>query len=229
GAGTNIKTKLLETRLTSSVDNMVEAIFVHGVAGAGGVNIRSFSPSDHTARRLIEVGLGFDKATRYVSLAPDFHNLEITLSETKAEVGVFSLDLNGYQGETLIIAISGGANVSVMAVDANGTVTLPANVTSTEDLELPTEFSLHGNYPNPFNPSTRIQFDLPESAQVSLQVVDMLGREVMALPAQDFEAGSNRSIELNATNLASGTYLYRMIANGAESRYVKTGRMTLVK
>ncbi|MCY4223668.1 MAG: hypothetical protein OXF06_02425, partial [Bacteroidetes bacterium] len=59
--------------------------------------------------------------------------------------------------------------------------------------------------------------------------VDMLGREVMALPAQDFEAGSNRSIELNATNLASGTYLYRMIAHGAESRYVKTGRMTLVK
>ncbi len=229
GAGTNIKTKLLETRLTSSVDNMVEAIFVHGVAGAGDVNIRSFSPSDHDARKLLTVGLGFDKATRYIRLAPDFHNLEITLSETKAEVGVFSLNLNGYQDETLIIAISGGANVSMMAVDANGTVTLPANVTSTEDLELPTEFSLHGNYPNPFNPSTRIQFDLPESAQVSLQVVDMLGREVMALPAQDFEAGSNRSIELNATNLASGTYLYRMIANGAESRYVKTGRMTLVK
>ena len=65
--------------------------------------------------------------------------------------------------------------------------------------------------------------------QVSLQIVDMLGREVMTLPAKEFEAGANQSIELNAINLASGTYLYRMIATGAESRYVKTGRMTLVK
>jgi len=229
GAGTNVKTNLLETRLTSSVDEMVEAIFVHGVSGAGKVNIRSFSPDNHDARTLLTLGLDFNEATRYISLKPEFHNLEITLSDSKAQVGVFSLDLNGYQGETLVIAIGGTTEVSVMAVDKNGTVRLPTNVTSAEDIELPSEFSLHGNYPNPFNPSTRIQFDLPESAQVSLQVVDMLGREVMALPYQDFEAGSNRSIELNATSLASGTYLYRMIANGAESRYVKTGRMTLVK
>ena len=95
--------------------------------------------------------------------------------------------------------------------------------------EIPTEFALHGNYPNPFNPSTRIQFDLPESAEVSVQVVDMLGREVMTIPAREFEVGANRSLELNAVNLASGMYLYRMIATGAASRYVKIGRMTLVK
>ncbi len=107
----------------------------------------------------------------------------------------------------------------------------PNVVTSIEGeiTELPTEFALHGNYPNPFNPSTRIQFDLPESAQVTLQVVDVLGRKVMELPVQVFEAGTNHTIELNAVNLASGTYLYRMAAIGAESRYEKTGLMTLVK
>jgi len=229
GAGTNVKIKTLETRLSSEVDNSVEAIIVHGVAGAGAVNVRSFSPGNHAGRTLLASNLEFNGATRYISFAPTFHNIELISAASKEVINVYSLDLNGYQGETLLIAISGGAEVSVMAVDVNGTVSLPVKVTSTEDLEIPTEFSLHGNYPNPFNPSTRIQFDLPESAQVSLQIVDMLGREVMALPAQDFEAGANRSIELNATNLASGTYLYRMIANGAESQYVKTGRMTLVK
>ena len=84
-------------------------------------------------------------------------------------------------------------------------------------------------YPNPFNPSTRIQFDLPERAQVTLQVMDVLGRKVIELPAQAFEAGANHTIELNATNLASGTYLYRMTATGAESRYERTGFVTLVK
>ncbi len=98
-----------------------------------------------------------------------------------------------------------------------------------EITELPTEFVLRGNYPNPFNPSTRIQFDLPERAQVTLQVIDVLGRKVIELPAQAFEAGANHTIELNAIHLASGTYLYRMIATGSESRYEKTGLMTLMK
>ncbi len=108
----------------------------------------------------------------------------------------------------------------------------PSVVTSIEGggiTELPTEFALHGNYPNPFNPSTRIQFDLTERAQVTLQVIDVLGRNVMELPAQAFEAGTNHTIELNAVDLASGTYLYRIAATGAESRYEKTGLMMLVK
>ncbi len=95
--------------------------------------------------------------------------------------------------------------------------------------ELPTVFHLHGNYPNPFNPSTRIQFDLPERAQVTVQVMDVLGRNVVELPAQAFDAGANHTIELNAIHLSSGTYLYRMIAVGLETRYQKTGLMTLMK
>ncbi len=100
---------------------------------------------------------------------------------------------------------------------------------ATERNTLPDNFELRTNYPNPFQHSTRIQFDLPEIAQVTVQVVDMLGREVMAQPAKEFEAGSNRSIELSATNLASGTYLYRIIATSAENLYMKTGRMMLVR
>ncbi|MDE2646373.1 MAG: hypothetical protein OXI05_11140, partial [Bacteroidota bacterium] len=65
--------------------------------------------------------------------------------------------------------------------------------------------------------------------QVTLQVSDVLGRKVMELPPQVFEAGVNHTIELNAVQLASGTYLYRMVATGSERRYKKTGLMTLMK
>ncbi len=130
--------------------------------------------------------------------------------------------------------------VQGIATNAQG-VTDPADVTltitddddTTTSAQVPTElpavFSLRGNYPNPFNPSTRIQFDLPERAQVTLQVIDILGRKVIEYPAQAFDAGANRTIELNANQLVPGTYLYRMIAIGSETKYQKTGRMTLMK
>ncbi len=121
---------------------------------------------------------------------------------------------DGIQGEYILA----GAYFPSLTTSVEGTTT-----------EIPTEFTLHGNYPNPFNPSTRIQFDLPERAQVKLQVVDLWGRKVIELPAQAFEAGANRTIELNAGHLASGTYIYRMTATGLESRYDKAGLMTLVK
>ena len=139
------------------------------------------------------------------------------------------MDLYGYANQTLVLNLSGMRNdLTILGVDKNGMVIPTMVVTGVEEsAELPTEFALHGNYPNPFNPGTRIQFDLPENAQVQVQIVDMLGREVITLPAQEMEAGANRSLELNATSLASGTYLYRLIATGAEQRHVKTGRMTL--
>ena len=234
GTPTDLKVKQIETRLASRAANMVDVIVVHGRADVGAVRVQLSNilddPRTSKPTKLLASGLGFDGATSYQQLSPEFHRIEVLVAGDK--VGVFDVDLAGYSGETLILNLSiKEQKLYLYGVDINGEEISAAVVTNVDSdiTELPTEFALHGNYPNPFNPSTRIQFDLPESAQVSLQVVDMLGREVMVLPAQDFEAGANRSIELNATNLASGTYLYRMIATGAESRHVKTGRMTLVK
>ncbi|MYB90944.1 MAG: DUF4397 domain-containing protein [Rhodothermaceae bacterium] len=223
--------KTIETRKTSTASNMVEAILVHGSGDAPAVNVNLLDPySNNDLERIVARQLAFDGTTKYLQFDPDFVNLQVTGADNM-EIAVFQLDLSGRQGEAVILNLSNlAAALEVYGVDVNGDRVSSFVVTDVIDTEeLPTEFTLHGNYPNPFNPSTRIQFDLPETAQVSLQIVDMLGREVMTLPAKEFEAGANRSIELNAVNLASGTYLYRMIATGAESRYVKTGRMTLVK
>ena len=76
---------------------------------------------------------------------------------------------------------------------------------------LPTEFELHENYPDPFNPATRIDYSLPFDSKVSLQIFDVLGREVVTLVNENQKAGYY-TVDFNASNLASGIYYYRMSA-----------------
>lgn len=103
-------------------------------------------------------------------------------------------------------------------------------VTDTENEgQLPSEFALKGNYPNPFNPSTTISFDLPATADVSVEVLDLLGRVVMSVPSQAYEAGANRSVQINASSLSSGVYLYRVIVQGVKGANAQVGTMTLLK
>ena len=106
---------------------------------------------------------------------------------------------------------------------------LPFNVGSEDEPGLPSEFALKGNYPNPFNPSTTIQFDLAESSDISITVMDLLGRQVLSVPTRSMSAGANRSIQINANALSSGIYLYRVTARNRTSTSVKVGTMTLLK
>ena len=110
---------------------------------------------------------------------------------------------------------------------ANNNATM--SIDAVEVAELPETFALHGNYPNPFNPTTSINFDLPESADVEIHVIDMIGRQVMTLPATTIAAGANRTVQVNASQLASGPYFYRVIAKMESKTLVETGRMMLVK
>ncbi len=94
---------------------------------------------------------------------------------------------------------------------------------------VPEVFALQGNYPNPFNPTTSIRIDLPEAAQVHVAVFDLLGRQVMTTPVVSLVAGANRSVDLDASALSSGTYVYRVVAHMKDAVAVGTGRMVLVK
>ena len=232
GSPNDTRLKVLETRMTSQVANQVDVLLVHGAADLGAARVEVLDPMDPmTVKTTLAGNLMLDDATRrYDSLAPSQQIFRVKSMDDEV-MEAYEMDLYGYANQTLVLNLSGMRNdLTILGVDKNGMVVPTMVVTGVEEsAELPTEFALHGNYPNPFNPSTQIQFDLPENAQVQIQIIDMLGREVITLPAQEMEAGANRSIELNATSLASGTYLYRLIATGAEQRHVKTGRMTLVK
>jgi glucuronoarabinoxylan endo-1,4-beta-xylanase len=77
--------------------------------------------------------------------------------------------------------------------------------------EKPTTFLLEQNFPNPFNPSTTIRFQMPNDGHVSLKVFDLLGREVATLVNETRTAGVYDEV-FNASSLASGIYVYRLQA-----------------
>ena len=76
---------------------------------------------------------------------------------------------------------------------------------------IPISYSIEQNFPNPFNPQTTIRINIPSASLVSMKIYDILGREVISLMNEKKEAGVYE-IPFNAGNLASGVYLYRMIA-----------------
>ncbi|WP_164682506.1 invasin domain 3-containing protein [Cyclonatronum proteinivorum] len=90
--------------------------------------------------------------------------------------------------------------------------------------QLPEAFVLEQNYPNPFNPVTNIRFGLTEQDDVRLEVFDILGRRVAILQNGPMEAGWH-TVVFDASRLASGVYLYRIISG----THVVTRKMTLVK
>ncbi|MDI6766739.1 MAG: T9SS type A sorting domain-containing protein [Bacteroidota bacterium] len=94
---------------------------------------------------------------------------------------------------------------------------------------LPKEFSLEQSYPNPFNPTATIRFDLPDDAIVTLKVYDMLGREVFAvLDKEELEAGQHE-FEFVAEGLASGVYIYRIVSESKTKTFVDLKKMLLLK
>ena len=78
---------------------------------------------------------------------------------------------------------------------------------------LPESVEVWGNYPNPFSTLTNVVFDLPEPAQISLIVTDLLGRTVLRLSDQWYGAGKQQTAQIQANELPSGIYYYRLDIN----------------
>lgn len=89
---------------------------------------------------------------------------------------------------------------------------------------LPTQWGLSQNFPNPFNPSTSIRFQLPEASIVSLKVFDALGREVAVL-VDGLKASGRYIVNWNSAGVPSGVYFYRLQAG----KFVETKKMILAK
>ncbi|MDH3251835.1 MAG: T9SS type A sorting domain-containing protein [Ignavibacteria bacterium] len=110
--------------------------------------------------------------------------------------------------------------ISVRSVQWTGPTSTDVDVAAA----IPEEFALMQNYPNPFNPSTTIRFTLPEQSHVTLKVFNLLGEEVATLLDGVREAGEE-SITFDAAHLATGVYLYRLVAGD----FVQTKRMVLIR
>ena len=115
---------------------------------------------------------------------------------------------------------------------ANGpfTLAIDASALSVENGDiLPDQFELHANFPNPFNPTTSINYDLPENASVSLMIYDIMGREIKHLVNEAQNAGF-KAIMWDGTNnfgqqVGTGMYLYQIKAGS----FTQTRKMLLMK
>jgi flagellar hook assembly protein FlgD len=94
---------------------------------------------------------------------------------------------------------------------------------------VPNEFTLHENYPNPFNPTTTLRFDVPEVSDITVTIFNMLGQKVRTFNLNNTPAGYH-SVKWNARNdygdpVGAGVYLYQLQAN----QFIKTRKMVLLK
>ncbi|MCH8328113.1 MAG: T9SS type A sorting domain-containing protein [Candidatus Marinimicrobia bacterium] len=134
------------------------------------------------------------------------------------------------------ITVGSEFEVSVAAVDYNGnyssfSIALNSVTLDLEDgMSLPGNYALLANYPNPFNPSTVLQFELPRSDKVSLIVYDLTGREIRSLISSDLPAGHHRVVwdgrDGRGYGIATGVYFYRIVTG---SGFTATRKMVFMK
>jgi len=152
-------------------------------------------------RRIMFLAVGPDIKQNYVSTKnrriPD---LAVTMA------GVFGVDAEYATGEFMAEIFNTGT------------------VGTTSETNLQINYTLSRNYPNPFNPTTTIEYSLPQAGYVSLIVFNLLGTEISRLVSGEQETG-NHSISWNAANVASGIYFYRLQAGD----FIQTRKMVLLK
>lgn len=137
--------------------------------------------------------------------------------------------LNLATGEEIVISVSASGHITGYDFSPYETIIVsPSDATpvSIEGRgEVVDEFSLDQNYPNPFNPVTTINYHLPESAEVSFSVYNLLGQKVWNSSKGTVPAGSHQ-VQFDAGSLSSGVYIYQLNVNG---QIIDTKKMMLVK
>ena len=98
------------------------------------------------------------------------------------------------------------------------------NIAAANQESVITETNLFDNYPNPFNPTTTINYQLPENGYVTIKVYDLLGKEMATLVNENKSAGYHR-VNFDASKLTSGVYVYTIQAGN----YFESKKMLLTK
>ena len=162
-------------------------------------------------------------------------NIDLSMSSS---VGPFTLGASSADTTNAAFAIVTGTSLNELIANARlaqkdyaamGYGVRYATGVENEAASLPTQFALDQNYPNPFNPSTSIRFALPQQAQTSLVIYDILGREVRTLVNNTMNAGNYQVVWDGRNNVgvqaATGVYVYRIQSD----KFVDVKKMLLLK
>ena len=115
-------------------------------------------------------------------------------------------------------------NAIIAKIDSLGNTNGLSIINSCETSTLPNQFELMNNFPNPFNPTTNIQFSVPEKMNVRISVYNIQGRQITELTNKEYIAGQYE-LKFDGSGLASGVYFYRIETDS----YINTKKMLLLK
>lgn len=174
-----------------------------------------------------------------VSAVVNGMDVEITISGTSSKVAGELVDK---AGNVVDVISSTSSNPFTLTAPSGGTYLVNAgyknpskrwdsmsvaiSVTDVRDnnLEPVSTYKLYNNYPNPFNPSTKIKYSIPLKSNVNLQIYDAAGKEVASLVNGE-QAVGDHEINFDAENLTSGVYFYKLHAGS----FIQTKKMLLLK
>ena len=156
-------------------------------------------------------------------------NSEIEIMTTAETLSIsYDIIINANEHQGWVLRSDSGRDY---ILEGSGEFTVPSAEKFKLELKevLPVIYSLHQNFPNPFNPITTLRYDLPSDVFVTLTIFDMLGREVAQLINTAQKAGF-KSIKWDATDsmgrpVSAGVYLYQIQAG----EFVQTKKMVLLK
>lgn len=131
----------------------------------------------------------------------------------------------GYREDGALLDKIAISNVDAAPQGMGGEAVNICTITSNKDIEdYPNEYELGQNYPNPFNPNTQINYSLPESGLVTINVINAIGQKVATLVNETKSAGRYQ-LNFDASTLSSGVYFYTLSVGD----YNQTRKMLLIK
>jgi hypothetical protein len=177
--------------------------YTYNAIASSGAPPYTYSWAEQASQNSPWVNIGTGSSILYGSLFPGQRSLRVIVTDSNYETGA--------DVQNIVITSGGGGCVICKQV------------------ALPSEFVLSKNYPNPFNPSTQVNFELPETADVSIKVYNIVGQEVATLVNEQMQAGFHNAT-FEADNLASGLYIARLTASGSSGeQFVSEIKMQLIK
>ncbi|HEX2788282.1 MAG TPA: T9SS type A sorting domain-containing protein [Ignavibacteria bacterium] len=198
---------------TQNFDNYFYPIITDNMGEAAIYNLGSYSYKTNDSLKLKLLRGNFNSASDSVTLGDSSKNTTLTINN-----GIYN---SPYSMAMWVVYSKDSLTFSNIC--AKRTVIYTNRI---EQLGLinPNRYNLYQNFPNPFNPSTNIEFDVPKTGFVNITVFDLLGREIAVLVNQEMRNG-RFNVTWNANHTPSGIYFCRMTAGD----YLKTMRMLLIK
>ena len=142
------------------------------------------------------------------------------LLEAKNEYSKFEMSFDPEKFASNLEHLTNAWNLAIGVIGNNS----QSIVLVEDNSEIPTEYNLAQNFPNPFNPSTIISYQLPERGNVDISIYDILGNLITKLVDREMEAGYH-NVSWNAKNLSNGVYFYTIRSRD----FVSTKKLLLLK